>query len=80
MSSKVQVTCEYNRCAKLFTASVADRKRGWARFCSKSCKAFAQEKKTGQYAAYQARRNSDTDFDAGMEAVEAGWDGHKNVF
>jgi hypothetical protein len=82
MSSKVQVTCEYDRCAKLFTARTADRKRGWARFCSKSCKAFVQEKKTGQNAAYQARKSAaeQSDYDIGMEAVEAGWDGHKNVF
>jgi hypothetical protein len=29
-------------CGNPFTARVADRKRGWARFCSKSCKATKQ--------------------------------------
>jgi endogenous inhibitor of DNA gyrase (YacG/DUF329 family) len=30
-------------CGKLFTARVADRNRGWAKFCSKSCKQIMQE-------------------------------------
>ena len=38
------------RCGNPFTARTADRKRGWARFCSKSCKASQQEARTGQYA------------------------------
>lgn len=33
----VNVRCEH--CDGLFSARVADRKRGWGRFCSKSCKA-----------------------------------------
>lgn len=36
-----------NGCSRTFTARIADRKRGWARFCSKSCKAVVQTKKTG---------------------------------
>ena len=43
------------RCGDPFTARVADRKRGWARFCSKSCKAIHQEKRTGQH--YSRTRN-----------------------
>ena len=62
-----QYTC---RCGKLFTARVADRNRGWARFCSKSCKATEQETRTGQYAAY---KNRETDEDYG-----GGWDDHKD--
>ena len=31
-------------------ARTADVKRGWGRFCSKSCKASVQESCTGQYA------------------------------
>lgn len=34
--TKVEVTCV---CGNKFQARVADRKRGWGRFCSKSCKA-----------------------------------------
>jgi hypothetical protein len=35
-------------CKQPFTARVADRKRGWARFCSKSCKAIKQTQRTGR--------------------------------
>ena len=40
-----EVKCE--RCKQPFTARVADRKRGWGRFCSKSCKAIKQTRDTG---------------------------------
>lgn len=50
----IQVNCENPKCGTLFPAREADRKRGWARFCSKSCKAVVQEKKTGQWAQLQA--------------------------
>ena len=46
--AKEEVCCE--RCQKKFMARTADRKRGWGRFCSKSCKAGDQEAKTGQFA------------------------------
>lgn len=35
-------------CGTPFVARAADVKRGWAKFCSKSCKAIVQEKRTGQ--------------------------------
>lgn len=35
-------------CGDPFRARVADRKRGWARFCSKSCKAIKQTQRTGR--------------------------------
>lgn len=35
------------RCRQPFAARVADRARGWARFCSKSCKAIEQTRRTG---------------------------------
>ncbi len=34
-----QVFCACKTCGGGFVAKVADRKRGWARYCSKSCKA-----------------------------------------
>lgn len=40
--------CEY--CGDSFNARAADVKRGWARFCSKVCKAKEQEKRTGQFS------------------------------
>ena len=39
-------------CSKLISVREADVKRGWGLYCSKSCKAKAQERKTGQYKAY----------------------------
>ena len=40
MAATVEVNCQ--RCGDLFTARVADRRRGWGKFCSKSCKAIRQ--------------------------------------
>ena len=40
MPSKVEVKCK--QCQEPFMARVADRKRGWGKFCSKSCKAKKQ--------------------------------------
>lgn len=54
MASTVECKCE--NCRKPFVARVADRKRCWARFCSKSCKALKQERRTGQCADYFHRR------------------------
>lgn len=50
----VEVKC--GRCRQPFMAREADRKRGWGKFCSKSCKAIKQEVRTGQYAAHQNRK------------------------
>ena len=41
MSATVEVGCAW--CEGKFTARVADRKRGWGKFCSKSCKASKQK-------------------------------------
>lgn len=51
-------------CGMPFAARVADRARGWARYCSKRCKAVKQEKRTGQHAAHQQRKE-------GWEHVDA---------
>ncbi len=40
MPSKGTYQCK--QCGSDFTARTADRARGWARFCSKSCKAIKQ--------------------------------------
>jgi hypothetical protein len=50
--AKEQVTCA---CGTVFFARTADRKRGWGKFCSKSCKARVQEKRTGQHARHQRK-------------------------
>jgi hypothetical protein len=54
MASMVTVKCK--QCSKEFSARTADRKRGWAKFCSKSCKAKEQESRTGQYRSYASRQ------------------------
>ena len=69
-------------CGDPFHARIADRNRGWGRFCSKSCKAAEQEKRTHQNARYHLRRadiDAASDHDDAMRATEAGWDGHKNA-
>jgi len=48
-------------CDGPFLARTADRERGWARFCSKSCKAVKQEKRTGQNARYREATSHMTD-------------------
>lgn len=58
MAAMVEVKCK--SCKGWFKARVADRKRGWGRYCSKSCKAIKQEQQTGQYKEYlQARSASE---------------------
>ena len=52
-------TCEV--CKEPFTARVADRKRGWARCCSKRCACIRSNAKTGKYARYLAGRERDED-------------------
>jgi hypothetical protein len=50
----VWVKCK--KCDCDFQARIADRNRGWGKFCSKSCKAKEQENRTGQYRAYASRQ------------------------
>lgn len=59
MAATVQRKCQ--NCKTEFPARVADVKRGWAKFCSKSCKATRQEARTGQHRTYLARRDDDGD-------------------
>lgn len=84
MAAMTQRICK--NCGTAFLARTADVKRGWARFCSKSCKATKQEKRTGQYAALLHGRQqhddrcdidiSDMDYGAsdggGYEAIREG--------
>lgn len=48
-------------CGALFTARTADRARGWARFCSKSCKAKKQARTTGLPVHLHRRYRNDMD-------------------
>lgn len=47
-----EVNCKC--CGKPFIARVADLKRGWGKFCSKSCKAKKQESETGHFVRFLA--------------------------
>lgn len=74
---KVERFCKC--CKKSFFARQADVKRGWAIFCSKSCKAKEQEVRTGQYAEYLSNRKSDNELED-VDYEGPGWDAHKDVF
>lgn len=76
MPKMVDVICANRTCKAPFQAREADRKRGWGKFCSKSCKATVQERRTGQMARYLERCDGYMK-DAAMSAMEEGWDGHK---
>lgn len=69
---KVEVKCE--RCKTSFMARVADRKRGWGKFCSKSCKAIKQERRTGQFRDYLHQRA------VAAQRAEAEWNGEEMEF
>ena len=77
-------------CGKLFTAKVADVKRGWAKCCCKAHAAHAREKKLNRfdYRTYSNlvekpnfnRGVTGDDYGAaGYEGMEVGWDGHKGL-
>lgn len=79
--AKVERTCQW--CKAPFTARVADVKRGWAKFCSKSCKASEQEKRTHQNANHkQLMHQIDEErmYHEANAANEMGWDGHKDAY
>lgn len=59
MATMVEVKCENKPCGKMFWARKADRDRGWARFCSKSCKASRQTYLTGVAGPVSGSRESD---------------------
>jgi hypothetical protein len=58
-------SCEW--CKVGFAARVADRRRGWARFCSKVCKAKAQAKRDDP-CGYRERPRQATRADAPWNA------------
>lgn len=68
MAANVEVKCK--KCGCKFFARVADRARGWALFCSKSCKAIAQ---TQQRGSHKRRRIVDYD-ELGVGEISGQWD------
>ena len=69
MAATAEFACQW--CKQPFIARLADRKRGWARYCSKSCKASRQERRTGQHAASQDRRERSGNQYEGGEFADA---------
>ncbi len=57
MAHLTERTCQW--CRAKFMARTADVNRGWAKFCSKSCKASRQEKRTGQYRTFQRDQDNE---------------------
>ena len=55
----VKITCACG-CGRTKMVREADIKRGWGKYYSKSCKAKAQEKRTGQYKNYLNKRSMRT--------------------
>ena len=64
------VECKCKTCRNPFMARVADRRRGWGMFCSKSCKAVKQERRTGQCADYFRRQRDRSGFDHDFDDVD----------
>lgn len=60
MSKLVRRGCKY--CGDTFTARQADVDRGWAKFCSKSCKAKQQVKITGHFSNLKNHRGTRNEF------------------
>ena len=56
------VTVKCRTCGTPFQARLADRKRGWGLYCSKSCKAIRQTQITGR-----GRPREDDPFTVGGE-------------
>lgn len=75
MTSTAQYKCM--DCKGLFTARTADRARGWARFCSKSCKARKQMQKRPTNQARQHLSDEEMN-EAALHDATAGWDDHKD--
>lgn len=76
MASTAEYACLC--CKQPFIARTADRKRGWARFCSKSCKARRQEALTGQHTAYQDRQRDNEGIPESRRGAKE-WDDHNDI-
>lgn len=71
--------CAKPGCGVSFLARVADRKRGWARHCSKSCAAWMREKQadrrnySGRASAERARYDEHDIGQACQEITDRGY-------
>jgi hypothetical protein len=65
-------------CGESFVARVADRKRGWARFCSKSCKAIKHVSRSRRWQRFDKCRTKEDMVDLArnprmIEPLYDGW-------
>jgi len=58
MAAMTEIICKCG-CGRKKMVRTADVKRGWGLYFNKSCKAKAQEKRTGQYRRFIERDNDD---------------------
>lgn len=65
-------------CGATFTARVADRKRGWAKSCSKSCAATKSNRETGKYHRHRASVERETYGYDPRDDDDMSWDAHKH--
>jgi DNA-directed RNA polymerase subunit M/transcription elongation factor TFIIS len=72
----IQKKCEH--CGNDMLVRQADINRGWGKFCSKSCKAKKQEKRTGQYSRYLNRQFSTSRVDDFIDDFDGSWDAHNS--
>lgn len=75
MAKTVECKCA---CGDIFYPRLSDIKRGWGKFCSKSCKARYQRIKIGtrKYSCKRVDNNEWLYYDDFPE----GWDEHKDSF
>ncbi len=66
-AATVIVKCK--RCKNPFHARVADRKRGWGKFCSESCKAIRQTQQTGYSGPRGYNADEFADWDRYAETI-----------
>ncbi len=80
------VVVKCRTCSTEFQAREADRKRGWGRFCSKSCKAKdARANPNGRAVAYRREFGGNPQFHwrtgqyegFTLDADSLEWEGHK---
>lgn len=72
MAAMVERKCA--RCGSEFQARKADVDRGWARFCSKSCKAKKQSAARAHGSQMPKWARDDLQFDEDMYGATGGWD------
>jgi hypothetical protein len=70
MAETATYTCSYEPCGRPFTARTSERRRGWALYCSRSCKGKAED-----HACMRSARGDGTRHQGSAQALEAGWFG-----